>query len=199
MTLATMNSNEQHLIRLLQQGDHVAFDTLYNTYSGRIYGRILRLTAIESVASDILQETFVTVWEKRQSINVELSFRSWLYRIAENAVYQYYRRLARDSRFQERVLNHFTEMYWHTEEDLIFKESKKILHDAIAKLPEQRRKVFQLCKIEGYSYREAAEILGVSPSTVSNQLVKANAFVKEYIFKSQEMTLVILTAFLMSR
>lgn len=197
--ITTYDINEKDLLRQLQQGDHAAFDSLYQTYSERIYGRLLRLTVSEEVASDILQETFIIVWEKRETVNPDLSFRSWIYRIAENGVYQYYRRVARDTKMQEHIINHFSELYWHTEEDLIRKENKQMLNDVIAQLPEQRRKIFQLCKIDGHSYEEAAQILGISPSTVSNQLVKANTFVKQQVFKNQELTTVILTAFFMSR
>lgn len=193
------HTHEKNLLLRLQGGDHKAFDQLYSTYSERIYGRLLRLTACEEIASDILQETFIIVWEKRETVNPDLSFRSWLYRIAENGVYQYYRRVARDTKMQEHIIKHFSELYWHTEEDVICKENKQMLNDIIAQLPEQRRKIFQLCKIDGHSYEEAAKILGISPSTVSNQLVKANTFVKQQVFKNQELTTVILTAFFMSR
>lgn len=193
------NADEKELLLRLQEGDHEAFGKLYNFYCDRIYGRLARLSGSESMAAELLQETFVILWEKRYTINPELSFKSWLYRVAENNVYQYYRKLARDAKMQQHVMAHFSELYSHSEEDLILKESRQILQEAISKLPEQRRRVFQLCKIEGRSYNEAARILGISPSTVSNHLVKANAIVKTYIFKSQQTATIILAAFFLNR
>lgn len=193
------NADEKELLLRLQEGDHEAFGKLYNFYSDRIYGRLVRLSGSESMAAELLQQTFVILWEKRYTINPELSFKSWLYRVAENNVYQYYRKLARDAKMQQHVMAHFSELYSHSEEDLILKESRQILQEAISKLPEQRRRVFQLCKIEGRSYNEAARILGISPSTVSNHLVKANAIVKTYIFKSQQTATIILAAFFLNQ
>lgn len=193
------NAGEKDLLLRLRNGDHEAFEQLYNTYSNRIFSRLIRLAGSEGMAAELLQETFVILWEKRHTINPDLPFKSWLYRVAENNVYQYYRRLARDAKMQQEVMAHFSELYSHSEEDLILKENRQILQEAISQLPEQRRKVFQLCKIEGRSYDEAARILGISPSTVSNHLVKANTLVKAYIFKSRQIATIVITAFFLSR
>src|SRR5690606_5746448 len=100
----------------------MAFEEVYKFYSPRIYKRLLRLTAIEDIATELLQETFITLWEKRESINPDLVFKAWLYKVAENGVYQYYRRVARDQTLQQHILTSFTESYSHTEENLILKE-----------------------------------------------------------------------------
>jgi|SRR5690554_3520830 len=186
--------DEKELLVKLRDGDARAFDKLYGFYSPRIYKRLLRLTAIEDIATELLQETFITLWEKRESINPDLVFKAWLYKVAENGVYQYYRRVARDQTLQQYILANFTESYSHSEENLILKEQKELLSNAINQLPEQRKKVFVLCKVEGRSYEEVANILGISPSTVSNHLVKANAFVRAYLFRSQHSMLLILAA-----
>ncbi|MFD2969208.1 RNA polymerase sigma factor [Sphingobacterium bambusae] len=188
---------EEQLLRKLKDDNRRAFDSLYNHYSPRIYGRLLRLTGSEDLSIELLQETFIILWDNRHRINPDQCFRGWIYKVAENCVYQYYRKLARTAKLQQHIAQIFEEGYLHTEENMILKESLALLKEAVALLPEKRRKVFELCRIKGLRYEEAAKMLEISSSTVSNHLVKATAFVKEYVSKSQGRTLVKLIALLM--
>lgn len=184
-------TEEKKLLALLKRGDNRAFDRLYRSYSSPVYGKLLKLTGAGDIAEELLQEIFIRVWEKRHTINPELPFKPWLYRVAENSVFYYYRKLARDSRLQQRLLENFPLRYAHAEEDLYFKESRQLLQQAVARLSPQRRRVFELCRLEGRSYRQAAGILGVSVSTVSNQLVKATKLVSSYVIRYHKITILI--------
>lgn len=190
--------NEQELLLRLVAGDRYAFECLYRHYSNRIYGRLLKLTQSEQLADELLQDTFVRLWEKRSTINPELSFKSWLYKVAENEVFLFYRKLARDKRLQEYVVQHFTEAYSHTEEAIYLAESRELLHSAMGELSPQRKEVFTLCKLEGKSYEEAARIMGISPATVSNHLVKAMQVIRQYVFRTKEYSALIAAVFLLS-
>lgn len=192
----TSHADEKELLGALRLGDRAAFDVIYFRYSGAIYGRLLKLTRSSDVAAELLQEIFVRVWNKHHLIHPELSFRSWLYQVAENEVYGFYRRLGRDRRLQEHITAGFIEAYTHTEEDIYRRESMELIHEAVNLLPPQRRQVFTLCKLEGKSYEEAADMLGISASTVSNHLVKAMSSVREYVFRSSQHTAMIMTAIL---
>jgi len=195
--LAALNpSVEKELLIKLKSGDRKAFEQLYTIYSNRIYGRLLKLTQSEHLADELLQDTFIILWEKKHQINTELSCKAWLYKVAENGLFQFYRKLARDKKLQEHIAANFTEAYSHTEEDIYLKESKDLLHKAIDQLSPQRREVFTLCKIEGRSYEEAAAILGISPNTVSAHMVKATSAVRTYLFRSREGAALLLTLIL---
>jgi RNA polymerase sigma-70 factor (ECF subfamily) len=176
--------SDRELTALLKDGDHGAFSALYGLYSERIYGRLLSLLKDQDMADELIQDLFLKVWEKRDGLNPEQSFKSYLYKVAENLVYDHFRKLARDKKLQERFRAITTELYSHTEEDLLNKENRMIIDKAVAMLPPQRKAVFTLCKLEGKSYEETGEILGISASTVSNHLVKATKLVREQILKS---------------
>lgn len=176
--------SDRELTALLKDGDHGAFSALYGLYSERIYGRLLSLLKDQDMADELIQDLFLKVWEKRDGLNPEQSFKSYLYKVAENLVYDHFRKLARDKKLQERFRAITTELYSHTEEDLLNKENRTIIDRAVAMLPPQRKAVFTLCKLEGKSYEETGEILGISASTVSNHLVKATKLVREQILKS---------------
>ncbi|WP_316822398.1 RNA polymerase sigma factor [Pedobacter gandavensis] len=180
------NWNEPELLIRLKAGEEPAFGELYVHYSEMIYARLLRLLKDTDMADEVIQELFLKIWEKRELINPSNSFKSYLYTIAENLVYDHFRKVARDRKLQESFRLMTTEIYSHTEEDLLNKESKVILDKAIATLAPQRRAAFVLCKIEGKSYEEAAKIMGISISTVSNHLVKANVTIRTYLSNSEE-------------
>lgn len=184
--------SDMELAGLLKQGNHAAFAALYNIYSERIYGRLLNLLKDKDVADELLQELFLKLWAKRETIIPGQSFKSYLYKVAENLVYDYFRALSREKKLQDRFRQITTELYSHTEEYLFSKENEALIERAIAQLSPQRKAVFELCRLEGKSYDEAGEILGISPSMVSNHLVKATKLVREQLLKSGDVGLAML-------
>ena len=85
-------NQEQQLVRLSQRGDQEAFASLYDTYLERIYRYIYFRVADAEIAEDITSQVFLKAWEKLGSFQVGSSpFVAWLYRIAHNAVIDYYR------------------------------------------------------------------------------------------------------------
>mgnify|MGYP001105645966 CR=1 FL=1 len=174
-------SEDVYLTRLIN-ADREAFAYFYEKYSPALYQKLNRMVKFSEVADELLQDVFLKVWMKRDIINPTLSFKTWLYTIAQNTVYDYYRKLAQDKKMQEHLISTFAAFYNQTEDYIYNKERSLALQEAIAQLPPQRREIFRLCKIEEKSYKEVAELLNISVSTVSNQLVHATKAVKDYVF-----------------
>ncbi|MDT3401949.1 RNA polymerase sigma factor [Mucilaginibacter terrae] len=189
-----MEAGHEHIITLLKQGDTQAFGLVYDQYSSPLLAKILRMVKDTDSAEELLQDVFLKVWNNRERIDPSQSFKSWIYAIAINVVYDYYRKLSRDARLQQELINHFAEIYnSDSDDELIFEKRREILDKALAQLPPQRLAVFRLCRLEGKSYQEAAEELGISSSTVSNHLVQATKTVKEFIFNSKSLLLLIIS------
>ncbi len=182
-------ANEKELLLLLKEGNEPAFENIYKLYSSRLYGNIYRMVKSESDAQEILQEVFVKIWKNREGIDPEKSFRSYLFRIAENKVYDFFRKVVRDKKMQARLLVVATEHYDHIEELVLRKENNDLLFKAINSLSPQRQQVFRLCKLEQKSYEEVSRKLGISTSTISDHIVKANKAVREYLFDNIEVLL----------
>ncbi|WP_051416505.1 RNA polymerase sigma factor [Asinibacterium sp. OR53] len=178
--------NEKYLLEQLIAGDEAAFKQLYFLYSERLYGNLLKLLKSESIAQEILQDVFMKIWDRRQHIDTEKSFRSYLFRIAENMVCNFYKKASREKALLQQLVSKSSEEYAHVEETLFSKEQKSFLHNAIESLPPQRKQVFELCKVEGKSYDEVSGLLGISISTISDHIVKANRFLREYCIKNKE-------------
>jgi RNA polymerase sigma-70 factor (family 1) len=172
--------DESELLLQMKHGQVSAFDVIYHHYSSGIYKNILRLVKQDELAKEILQEVFLKVWQKRETLNVEVSFKSYLFKIAHNLVIDMFRRAA----FDRELLSHLslvsTELYSNTDEATDLKDTELLLSQAIDALPAQRKKVYLLCKIEGKSYQQVSELLGISTATVRDHIVKATKTVKSH-------------------
>ncbi|MEJ2884093.1 RNA polymerase sigma factor [Pedobacter sp. GR22-6] len=188
-------ADERHWLSLLKNGERRAFDAIYQHYSHPIYARILAMTKLPELADELLQDIFLKVWEMHDRIDESLSFQAWIYKIAEHTVYDHYRKMARDAKMREHLLRNFAELYYHTEDYILNKERINLLEKALQRLPAQRQLIFKLCRIEGKSYEEAAAILNISTSTVSNQLVKATKSIKDFVFFNSREFLIFMIAF----
>jgi RNA polymerase sigma-70 factor (ECF subfamily) len=171
---------EKELLSQVREGDVRAFERIYKSYSPRLYGSIFRIVKSVPVTEELLQDVFQRVWEHRKTIDVNLSFKSYLFTIARNLVYDYFNKASRQ-KLMERYLQakemSSSDAFRNQLEE---KESEQLLEKAIHQLPPQRRLVYTLCKIEGRSYDEVSRTLGISVSTISDHMVKAAKSIKVY-------------------
>lgn len=185
---------EMELISLLKEGDQQVFSYFYRTYSPRIYVNLKRLVKDEELAQELLQEVFVKIWERRPELTIQTSFKSYLYRIAENLARDFFRKAQRDKKLTDYLLATATELYIDNERLYIDKQNRELLNKAIDILPAQRRRIFVLCKIEGKSYEEVGRLLGISCATINDHIVKATKAIKKYFLVTGELHMVLIAA-----
>lgn len=174
-------TDEKELLIGLKSSDEHSFDMLYKMYSKRLFHSILLLVKSEELTLDIIQDVFMKVWQRRHYIDTEKSFKSYLYVISNNFVKDYFRKVSKDQKMKDYYLNQGIDSFEGIEPSLAFKETNQLLEKALDTLSENERAVFVLCRLEGKSYSEAAEVLGLSSSTVGNNLVRATSKVKVYL------------------
>jgi len=189
-----VSTNQTILVEQLRHGSERAFTRLYDLYSKQLYKNLLRLVKDEDIAQELLQDLFLKVWEKRDTLNTEMSFKSLLYKIGENLAYMHFRRIAKDKRLIDQLIVSSMAFANSTEEKLILKESQGILKQAIENLPLKRKQVYIMCKLDGKSYDEVSHELGISTSTISNHIVLANKAVKQYFLANQDLAVFIIAA-----
>ncbi|WP_343748177.1 RNA polymerase sigma-70 factor [Fluviicola sp.] len=183
--MATASNNKDlQLLQKLKDGSQLAFEELYGKYSKQMLWKLRQMVKDPDDADELLQDLFVKIWEKREQVSLELSFEAYLYRIVQHIAIDYLRKLSRQAKLYEQVQLGTTEITDDTMELLQAKETQNLLDEAVSLLPEQRRLAFTLCKIEGKSHKEAAEIMKISPNTVHNHLVKAVGAVRDHLEKS---------------
>jgi RNA polymerase sigma-70 factor (family 1) len=180
------------LLLKLRQGNEPAFNAVYMMYAKTLYKRIYSIVKDTAVTEELLQDLFLKIWQKREQIDPDLSFKSYLYKVANNLVYDYMRKVACDKRLLAALLINSVDYYLHTEEAYSAKETNLILNEAINKLSPQQKQVFTLCKIEGKSYKEASQIMGITTDTVNSHIVKSSRYIRSYLKENLELTVAIL-------
>ncbi len=191
-------SNERDSLIRLREGDEQAFALIYNTYKNALGHRLLRLLKSEALAEEVLQDLFLKVWEQRTSIDVDKSFKSYLYRIAENMVYDVFRRAKKEKEILGKIIAANTELYTYVEEAIFRKEHVGLLEQVLDQLPIKRKKIFMACKLEGKSYKEAAEEFGISTTTVNDHIQKATQYLKSKIHTIQSVQLAVILSYIFS-
>ncbi len=166
--------DEPHLIAALRAGDLEAFETLFTRYQPALVRGIAFHVRDVEAAHDIVQETFLRVWEHRASLKPDLSFQAFLYRIAMNLVRDLYRHAGTRTRTAADIPPPLPP----EDADPLDAAQHAFLLDDLRRamredLPERCRAVFALSRLEGLSVPEIAERLHISPKTAENQLTKA--------------------------
>ncbi|GGC15742.1 MULTISPECIES: RNA polymerase sigma factor [Dyadobacter] len=172
------------LLHGLREGDEAAFAAIYQLCAPALYRRLLRLLKDVAITEEILQDVFLKLWEHRRRIEPARGFRTYLYRMADNRAIDAFRKISRDKNLQQELWA--SDIGSYVQEDELFntKDDYQLVADAIDQLSPKRRQVLILCKLEDKSYREVADLMGISVSTVSNQLVKAIKEIKSYVNRS---------------
>ena len=173
--------DEHELLSQLKAGDKLAFARLYELYSRPLYFNLLKLLKTEQAAEEILQNIFFIIWEKREAITINQSIKGYLFRIAENKVHDFFRKLKRNRKLYDYIQEVSCGEYEDVEIKILHSEETALLNKAIENLPPQRKRVFYLCKMEGKSYQEVSRLLGISASTINDHIVKATRAVRDFI------------------
>ncbi len=186
-----IKEGEIELIRDFKKGDTKAFEKLFQKYHKKLYAFLFHLLHSKEDAEEIVQETFIKIWEKREDFIEGYSFDSFLFTVAKNAFLNLNRKKINRKVFEDH-LNFLDEISSGRADDyVIFKETKEIINTIIEGLPPKRKEIFFLRKIEGLSRKEIAEKLDISIITVDSQLMKANIYLKDQ-FKKYSLLLLIL-------
>ncbi|SEM74636.1 RNA polymerase sigma factor [Mucilaginibacter sp. P25] len=180
------------LVIAIKNGDEIAFEKFYDIHSRNLYSRILRIIKDEEIVQEILQDVFLKIWTKRDTLDPEKPIKAYLFKIAENLVYKHFRKIAQDQRLIEQLIENNIDYVLPVEDKIIESETKILINKAIESLPPQRKIVFTLCRLEEKSYKEVSELLGISVYTINDHLVKANKSIKQYFLANQHLALLVI-------
>jgi len=157
------------MIDAIKQGDAFAFEQAYIQYRQKVFAYFLKKTSSQEDAKDLLQITFLKLWKYRSSLNKEYLLEQHLFHIARTVYIDHVRKENKAIKIKNIISSTTAEAcYTNTEFDV-----NTGLQTALSTMPELRKKVFQLNRLQGYSYREVAEMLSISVKAVDNNLTKA--------------------------
>jgi len=187
---------DDEIVRRAQAGDHDAFRMLVERYQGRAYGLALRVLRDEEQAKDAVQDAFLKVYRSLDRFEGRAGFYTWLYRIVMNQCLDRKRRDKSDREVEWNdesaagVLNASESAASPAGRDadreapdvaIERSEIRQAVARAIDALPEDARRTIQLREIDGLSYKEIAEAMGIPKGTVMSRLHYARQRLRELL------------------
>tara|TARA_R100001369_G_scaffold31662_1_gene56177 strand:+ start:83133 stop:83738 length:606 start_codon:yes stop_codon:yes gene_type:complete len=185
----TLMQNDSKLIELLRIKDERALSALYDKYSGAIYSVILKMIRDEGKAQDLLQQTFMTVWEKAESYDINKGrFYTWVYRIAKNKTLNVLRKnnpLIQTDDFS---------VYNKKEEAISIDPEYLELNGAVSTLEAHHKEAIELVYFKGLTHREAHKAMNVPLGTFKSYIRQALKKLRETYVETLSFMLLILNA-----
>lgn len=161
-----------------KSGDQIEFRKIFNIYYKLIYHYSLRFLKQHEDTEELVQEAFILLYLNREKIEDAAAVYPYLFTITKRLVISSFRKKIIESKFEVHLQNIWKEENYDTEESLASRELSYFLDRAIASLPEKQKEVYAMNKLEGLSYQEIADKIGISKNTVKNHLITASKTVK---------------------
>ncbi len=187
--------NDNELLYQVAAGNELAFKTLFDTYRSRLFFYISRFVKSETVAEELVMDVFMKIWVGRELVVQIENFDAFLFRIAHNKSIDFLRSAAKDHRLKELLFEKIQAASAEKADTFVLvHEYEEKIREAISLLPPQRRKIYLLSREQDCTHDQIAEQLNISKSTVNNQLVEAQRFIRNFLSKHIELATVILIA-----
>lgn len=168
--VSLQNENDKQLVFELRNNKVKAFDAIFHKYSDKLYRFAFSLLKNDEDSKEIVQETFLRVWNNRQDIDISKSLKSYLFTISYHLIIDQLRFRLKDKKYRDFLYQYFDTNSFKINTSIDFNILNKQIEKAVEELPEKRKQIFKLSREKGYSHKEIAEKLGLSVKTVENQI-----------------------------
>ncbi|QRR03667.1 RNA polymerase sigma-70 factor [Dyadobacter sandarakinus] len=166
-------TSDPDIVSAIRRGDEPAFEQTFRKFYPRLCHYACTLLKDEDESEEVVQHVFLTIWEKREDLEITLSLKSYLYRAVHNHCLNRFKHHAVREAHREHTLHFVPQSYESVTEAIHASELEERIERAVGNLPEQCRKVFRLSRFEELKYQEIAARLEISVKTVENQIGKA--------------------------
>jgi len=175
--------HEKKLLQEVAAGSTVAFRTIFDAYRDRLYSYLLSITSSHETSEDILQESFLKIWLRRNELSQVENFGGYLFRMAMNGAINGLRRKALEATARNNTpLNPAPAAA--PDVQLHFKEVRQVINRVVDTLPIQQKRVYQLRREDGMRIKEIADMMKISDITVKRHLTEAQKKIREAIERS---------------
>jgi len=172
--------SEEELVLALRQREKVAVEALYDMYSASLFGVIVRIVNDEALAEDILQDTFVKIWNSFSSYSTEKGrLFTWMVNIARNLAID----KIRSKDFKNQTKNQELEnnvTFIDEQRNTVYKPELLGVKDLVEQLKPEQKSILDLVYFKGYTHVEAADELGVPLGTIKTRLRMAIIQLRKY-------------------
>ncbi len=174
-----IKKNENELVLALKNGDASAFDELFIMYGDRVFGFVYGYLKIREEAEEVVQDVFLSVWRTRQNLKPELSFKAYLFKIAYHQILESFERINRQQEYKHTIIKESLDFSNDLDERLNYQMLLNKVESIIEQLPPRQKEILIKKKKEGYTVKEIAQQLKISPKTVENHLTEALRNIKK--------------------
>ncbi|RTE52276.1 RNA polymerase sigma-70 factor [Arenibacter aquaticus] len=175
-----LHNKDTFFLESLKDGDDKAYKNLYDLYYSGLVLYCYNLTKNQDRAEDIVQQTLVKIWIKRDTLNIRTSLKSYLYRSVYNTFLKEYRKIKKEEVALADLKNN-TIMEFEDMDESLLEEKMKLLELAIDQLPKKNKEVFLLSKKAGYKHKEIAAQLEISEKAVEKHISRATQSIKKWL------------------
>jgi RNA polymerase sigma-70 factor (ECF subfamily) len=183
-------TDDRDLLRQVGSGDQKAFAVLFDRHWKRLYYAALHVIDDRDVAEDIVQDCFISLWEKGAHKAID-NVEAYLYQSVKYKCFMHLRSGAISKKHLDRITT-LSAAHNSTEEAIDERELQEVLNHSMATLPEKCRQIFYLSRFESLPNKKIAEQLHISPKTVENQITKALRILRLSVDKMISVILVLL-------
>ena len=173
-------ANDKTVLKEFSRGSESAFRELFSMYYSKVLTFVGAIVKDDDVARNITQEAFIKVWERREAFSPEdgsiTSFSGYLYVIARNAALNHLRRGRETLRLEDIYADSVSQ-----EQEYLAREQELIIRLVVCRMPEKRRRVFEMSRFESIDNETIAATLGISKKTVENHISSALKEIREIL------------------
>lgn len=168
------------MIGRLSSGEVSAFREIFDRYRNEVYTYCYKVTKRKEPAEEIIQDVFLILWQKRESLNAELPIRPYLYTITQNLAFNFLKKAANEAKLKREVF-YLSQKDYRPEWELDCKDTQELIAKAVNQLPPRQREIFSMSRNDQKSHDEISNELRISKNTVKDQIFKALKFIKQYL------------------
>jgi len=175
--------SDQTLIKGIKDGDNESFEKIYLKYKDKLYFFCLKQIRSDYIAREILQDTFIKVWNYRQKIDEKMNFEGFLFTLMKNRLINYLKADEKRKYHHSICHQYAPDLSEETENDIIYNNYTQVVGEAVESLASRRKEVFKLSRENGFTYKEIATTLGISVNTVEIHMGNALRDIRNYLDK----------------
>ena len=174
---APLPYDEKETLAALSEGSTKAFALIYDYYRPMIFRSALRYLNSEELTEEIVQEVFLRIWRRRESVMSLDNFNAYIFAIARNMVFDMMKAIAEERAATAEYKLH-REYSQSADQVLLDQQYQELLDDIIAQLTPQQKEVFRLSRVEGLSQEAIAKRMDISRLTVKSHMRNALQFIR---------------------
>ncbi len=172
-------NSDVNLIRRLRRSDKQAFEIIFNEFKEKLYYYIFGYLHSSEESKEILQNIFISLWENRESLKEEYQLSHYIYKVAVNHIYNYFKHQAVRQRYVDHVVSKQSIEDDYPQQSLITRDLQNHINKIIDHMPCRQQEIFKMSRRDGLTYEEISVKTGLTVRAVESQIYRALKLIRE--------------------